>query len=965
MIVKSENLYCLIEGLNDENNRVRAATMSVLARVAHYDPLHIMPLIRLTIERLIKQIQYSKDSQLCVESIHLLQKIVRGANSLIVPYVNQLIEPLMKLISADSYSPLLLGASLSTIGDLAVAAPEVAQKNLQQLFPKLTYALNDYTNKENREIAVQAMGKVMSSIALLLNEPYTKFPDLYEGLVRAIQSENDDNSVLQLEAMRTAGLLGAVDPSIYEKHKQSLDKRIKIKLDSKTIKPDLFDDYITNTTMDIILTGSGNTTNNNTNTSTEKRLTKIEKYYVSVVITELKDTLLDLSLSPQHQTVLDLALKLLKHVGYQAFPFIHEYIDCLIVRLNQKDTNTTMKGYVLSHISSLILVIGRPMQMYVTTLIDVINLFFDSHLEKCLDIIEATFSTFSVSDFNSILREVVPNMVYLVQQEISGNSSSGQDNHTYSNTYSGNFYETMNSTIMNNSNNGNNTNNTSINVRRNLSTLSLSNAIQSALSGSETPTRERRISETTFSIRNNYNNNTYSSVIKTKSILNCMVNIKGKLNDHKRQLLTLVVHVFDDSYMPVEIRKFAIGVYLELADDSDLSEFASRLIHPLLRLISLNGNNENLLGAALTALSTILCKLGMSYLPFILPVQRVLPNSLNPVTNKPNILNQVTLRDYNTQYNNSIIQESSNNNNVGTNKNNKESRIIFQQEEYESLVIRLLKQKSLPAYPSTYRDIEIKKTTKTIKLTTVEITTPINIQALENVSDNSKFDSPSDLSDWLQRLCAELIRQAPNPIIRMCTSLVKANRASGEQLFNAAFNCVWESLYYGESTDVMDDIPLITAIEFALASDHVPRDVVVSLLNLAEFMDMQDKRLPIDIRLLAHQAEQQNMFARCLRYREIELNSANVTPSSECLEALITISNELGLEEKSQGVLLATTQIDNDIKIRPLWVEKLRDWENAYASYYKEINVFRDAFPEGELIVYHKGTMSTNIVIRI
>ena len=61
--------------------------------------------------------------------------------------------------------------------------------------------------------------------------------------------------------------------------------------------------------------------------------------------------------------------------------------------------------------------------------------------------------------------------------------------------------------------------------------------------------------------------------------------------------------------------------------------------------MSLNSNNEVLLGTALTALSTLLCKLGMSYLPFVLPVQRVLMTAMGNqgVVHKPNIMHQVGL----------------------------------------------------------------------------------------------------------------------------------------------------------------------------------------------------------------------------------------------------------------------------------------------------------------------------------
>lgn len=61
--------------------------------------------------------------------------------------------------------------------------------------------------------------------------------------------------------------------------------------------------------------------------------------------------------------------------------------------------------------------------------------------------------------------------------------------------------------------------------------------------------------------------------------------------------------------------------------------------------MSMNSNNEILLGTALTALSTLLCKLGMSYLPFVLPVQRVLVTTMVNlgVIHKPNIMHQVGL----------------------------------------------------------------------------------------------------------------------------------------------------------------------------------------------------------------------------------------------------------------------------------------------------------------------------------
>jgi FKBP12-rapamycin complex-associated protein len=827
--------------------------MAVFARIAHHDSLHIMPVVRLTLERLIKQVQHSKDQQLRQESVQLLQAIVRGANTLIVPYVEQIFQPLMMMLLNES-STLVVGSTLSTIGELAVASPAIVQKHCDKLFPRLTLALNDSTSLTLREIAVVAIGKVMSSIALLLNEPYTKFPDLFDGIVRAIQTETDENSVLQLQAMRTVGLLGSVDPSLYEIHKQADN----LKTDSKTLKPDHFDD---------LATANDSITASVTNDSPlhEKRMTKIEKYYFSVIMRELLDTLLDVSLSVHHQTVLSIVTKAVSHVGYQAFPFIRDYImNGIIVRIYQKDTNSTMREFLLDHLSTLIMLVGRQMQYYATTIIQVINEFFNEYLYQCLDLLEATYSTFLLHDFLMVLRDCLPCLLKVLPDEIAEESK-----------------------------------------------LKDEPSSSSAMNG----TRDTKTS--TLPAKR------LLRLVKTQRLMQSIVNMKDKLIEYRyQQLMPLVIHVFDSNLVAIDTRKFAVAVLVELSLEADMSEQIAKLIHPLIRLISSSAQEISLFETGMAALSFFLCKLGNEYLPFVLPVKRALPSHI-----------QAKLPDSKTGH--LMTQPAA---------PTRETALV-QLAEYEVLVMQLLRQNPLPTEPSDMSDITVRKLTKILPRPVSDNSQGLNMQALEASWGLINCDSPSDLSDWLQRLCTEFIRQAPSPIIRMCTPLVKANRVSAEQLFNASFNCMWETLYYGDSTDVIDDIPLISAIETALSSSHVPRDVVVCLLDVAEFMDMQDKRLPIDVSLLSKQAESVNMFARTLRYREIEFNSPNCIPSSECVEALITVNNELGLEDKATGVLLYVASNCPAIEVKPLWLEKLLYWNDARQSYLQQKISFREAYP--------------------
>jgi hypothetical protein len=213
IISQSENMHCLIEGLSDESVEVRAAAMALLCRVAHYDELRIMPLVRLNMKTLIRQLHNAKDKALKQESVQLLQAMVRGSNTLIVPYVKQVLEPLMTLINDSSST--VVGSALLTIAELAFASPESVKEYLDDIFAILIKALNDDSSIIKQDIAVAAIGKLVPALTMAIEEPYTKYPGLLEGLVRTIQFDQEDSSLRQ-EAIRTAGLLGAPGVEVYQ-----------------------------------------------------------------------------------------------------------------------------------------------------------------------------------------------------------------------------------------------------------------------------------------------------------------------------------------------------------------------------------------------------------------------------------------------------------------------------------------------------------------------------------------------------------------------------------------------------------------------------------------------------------------------------------------------------------------------------------------------------------------------------
>lgn len=61
-------------------------------------------------------------------------------------------------------------------------------------------------------------------------------------------------------------------------------------------------------------------------------------------------------------------------------------------------------------------------------------------------------------------------------------------------------------------------------------------------------------------------------------------------------------------------------------------------------------------------------------------------------------------------------------------------------------------------------------------------------------------------------------------------------------LFPAGFVSCWRELSAAMQAE------LVRSLEAALASPSIPADIVTALLNLAEFMEHNDKSLPLDTR---------------------------------------------------------------------------------------------------------------------
>lgn len=197
---------------------------------------------------------------------------------------------------------------------------------------------------------------------------------------------------------------------------------------------------------------------------------------------------------------------------------------------------------------------------------------------------------------------------------------------------------------------------------------------------------------------------------------------------------------------------------------------------------------------------------------------------------------------------------------------------------------------------------------------------------LKNSWETSQRSAKDDWHEWFRRFSVELLKESPSHALRSCASLAGTYSPLSKELFNAAFVSCWSELNEQFQQD------LVRSLETALTSPNIPLEIIQTLLNLSEFMEHDDKALPIDIRTLGAYAAKCHAYAKALHYKELEFISE---PLTDTIDALISINNQLQQPDSAIGILTYAQQIHN-VELKESWYEKLQRWEDGLVAYEKK-----------------------------
>ncbi|KAG9962099.1 TOR1 phosphatidylinositol 3-kinase, partial [Aureobasidium melanogenum] len=371
--------------------------------------------------------------------------------------------------------------------------------------------------------------------------------------------------------------------------------------------------------------------------------------------------------------------------------------------------------------------------------------------------------------------------------------------------------------------------------------------------------------------------------LPSERVLHAFLVFGSSAEEYMHLIIPVIVRMFEKPGQPTHIRKLAIETIGKLSRHVNISEFAAKIIHPLSRVLA--GQETGLKQTALDTLCALIFQLGPDYIHFIPTINKILVTHKVPHTN------------------------------------------------YALIVSKLQKGEPLPQDLSpderykTSASEEVQRGVDNRKLA-------VNQQHLKIAWAANAKSTKEDWQEWMRRFSLELLKESPQNALRSCSQLASSYPPLARQLFNSAFVSCWTELYdhYQES--------LVRSIETALTSPHIPPEILQVLLNLAEFMEHDDKALPIDVRTLGMYAGKCHAFAKALHYKELEFNAEQ---NASNVEALISINNQLQQTDAAFGIL-RKAQGYVDVQMKETWFEKLQRWEEALTAYQRRERDEPDSF---------------------
>ncbi|TMW66398.1 hypothetical protein Poli38472_004163 [Pythium oligandrum] len=470
LLAENDNLRCLFIALNDEHFEIRQTAMSTLGRLTHHNPSVVMPSLRQTLVQLLAELEFSGDSRGKEEGALLIGCLLRSASQLAKPYVLPILQALMKNLREDSARARsrsnisVSRAILATLGDLAEVGAEELIPYLNQLLPEIIDQMRDSNNPQILQVAIKTLGQLVSSTGDVIR-PYHEYPELLDLLCQALQKSGDAFESLRIEAGRTLGILGALDPynlRLFHLQKQGKlttmpTRELRLALPGADPTNPTADDLANpsksstgvaigfgsaalstlpgedeGASLDLLLseTRTRRETKKDQQTSNKLSVTlepppedilpsMIEdssQYFPSVVVNALIRILLEPRNSAHYQGTFVAIMYICKSQRRRIEPHLSKIIPAFLYTMER--VNHSLRKFLFEQLCDLVQIVEEQIQSHLdhVAMMSIINSYWDEHLEEVLNLVKRLATSLG-EKFRVYLPDLVPELLRVIRSE--------------------------------------------------------------------------------------------------------------------------------------------------------------------------------------------------------------------------------------------------------------------------------------------------------------------------------------------------------------------------------------------------------------------------------------------------------------------------------------------------------------------------------------------------------------------
>lgn len=244
-------------------------------------------------------------------------------------------------------------------------------------------------------------------------------------------------------------------------------------------------------------------------------------------------------------------------------------------------------------------------------------------------------------------------------------------------------------------------------------------------------------------------------------VLHAFLVFGSSAEEYMHLIIPVIVSVFEKPQQPGPLRVAAIQTIGKISRQVNLNDFASKIIHPLARVLATTDTSgAPLRVAALETLCALISQLGKDYLHFANTINKVLA-----LTNQPH-------------------------------------------PQYDLLLNKLQKGEVLPQ-DLTADERHVESGVSEVQNKKLDMN-PVHLKA---AWDSSGKTTKEDWQEWMRRFSVTVLAESPNQALRACTSLASIYPPLARELFNSAFVSCWGDLFEPYQVMLTFHIPLASADE--------------------------------------------------------------------------------------------------------------------------------------------------------